>query len=183
MIFAPERSPLRGGFEMTQNFRFNIPEDYEIDPSRKAEVGGTVYSGPYGSMEIGFSNLQGQPTEQAIESYFEGLGGGFETITGIRPVTFSGLNGVCCRYLVGNDDYYTKVNLQIDGASVQVPADTLMTDRPGAMMPADTLHIGEPGAQIPADTLVILLRAGSLGELQLLESELDLAHMIEIDYE
>ncbi len=140
---------------MKQKFRFNIPEDYEIDPSRKAEAGGTVYSGPYGSMEIGFSNLQGQPAEQAIESYFEGLGGGFETITGIRTVTFSGLNGVCCRYLVGNDDYYTKVNLQIDGASVQ----------------------------IPADTLVILLRAGSLGELQLLESELDLAHMIEIDYE
>ena len=140
---------------MTQNFRFKIPEDYEIDPSRKAEAGGTVYSGPYGTMEIGFSNLQGQPAEQAMESYFEGLAGGFETITGIRPVTFSGLNGVCCRYLVGNDDYYTKVNLQIDGA----------------------------GVQIPADTLVILLRAGSLGELQLLESELDLAHMIEIDYE
>lgn len=73
MIFAPDRFPLSGRFERTQNFRFNIPEDYEIDPSRKAEAGGTVYSG-YRTMEIGFSNLQGQPAEQAMESYFEGLG-------------------------------------------------------------------------------------------------------------
>ena len=137
---------------MTQRFRFNIPDEYALDLSAEAEMEGMVYSGPHGFITIGFENLMDIPINQSMKAFFEGLDAKYEMITEISPVTLSGLPGYCCRYLVGNDHYYTEVNLKIN----------------------------VPDAQIPTDTLSIILRAGSLGELQILESEVDLANLIEL---
>lgn len=137
---------------MTQRFRFNIPDEYAMDLSVEAEMEGMVYSGPHGYITIGFENLDDRPIVQSMKSFFEGLDAQYEIITDISPVIFSGLPGYCCRYLVGNDHYYTEVNLKIN----------------------------VPDARIPSDTLSIILRAGSLGELQILESEVDLANLIEL---
>ena len=54
---------------MSQKFRFNIPHDYALDLSIEPELEGMVYSGPNGSVSIGFENLDKQSISDSIQSF------------------------------------------------------------------------------------------------------------------
>lgn len=137
---------------MGQKFRFNTPHEYAMDLSTESELEGIVYSGPNGSISIGFEYLNKQSIYESLQSFFDCLEAQHEMITPISPIVVSGLQGYSCRYVVGPDRYYTEIELSID----------------------------VPDSRIPADTLSLILRSGSLIHLQKLEEDLNLKNLIEI---
>ena len=137
---------------MSQKFRFNIPHDYALDLSIEPELEGMVYSGPNGSVSIGFENLDKQSISDSIQSFFDCLESRHEIITPVSMTKMSGLSGSSCRYVVGDDHYYTEIELYID----------------------------VPDARLPVDTLSLILRADSLAHLHALEHDLNLPYLIDV---